>query len=119
MFANDKPFGKFADELEKSMPAHFQKVDAESIFDEVMAVKEEEDLDSAEKAGRVTTFLMKRLISRIEDVLNDEEQISHHEVAQQIKTIAEKTEEKDMQKFFKNNTDVDLEQIDVTLPVRI
>jgi len=59
MFLRDKNQGPITDELFKSIPAHFERVDAGDLFEEISSVKSVSDLESLENAGKVVSFVLK------------------------------------------------------------
>ena len=117
MFSQDKSTGKFAEEFAKAMPKNFTKVDAGEFFEKISAVKNEQEIDNVSKAGLVTSFLLKRLIVRIEDIVNDEEKVTHKDVASKLQEAIENEESKELSKFKKLNPDVEIDQIDTALPI--
>jgi len=58
------------------------------------------------KAAKTTEFILKKCILRVEDIINDEEKISHSSVSQKIKQTLENTESKDFIKFKKQYPDI-------------
>lgn len=123
VFNNDTNTGKFCDELWDAFPKDMTKVDASGFIEEVAAVKEVEwphEVTQIEKAGKVTAFVMKKLISRLEDIINDEERISHEQVADKLqKQVFEDQESKELQRLHKANPDIEPAQVDSSLPIKI
>lgn len=68
------------------------------------------------KAGKITSFIMKKLILRLEDVINDEEKVTHKQIADQVSEVLEKG---DLSKFKSSNPDFDFEQVDNSTPLKI
>jgi nucleosome binding factor SPN SPT16 subunit len=119
VFEKDHSEGKFIDELRAAVPAKFQLKDAADFFEALAGRKTATEQAQLEKSGRVTAFVLKKLISRIEDIINDEEKISHAQVADKMRQILEAEDSAELAKFSKQNSDVDTTQIELPLPIKI
>ena len=101
--------GRFVEALNKSIPAHFERKDAGPFLHELVSSKTDEDMEMVQKAGCFTAFVTKRLISRIEDVVDEENKVSHSKVANDLKTEFEEEESKVVKKFKAKYPDIDYE----------
>lgn len=119
LFLQDKNQGQFAEEVLNSLPAHFQRSDAGEFFEKVSSVKTSSELEALSKAGKTSEFIVQKVILRIEDIINDEEKISHATVSDKIKKTLEDIDSRDYLKFKKSNPDILLDQIDTSIPIKI
>lgn len=109
LFLKDKNQGQFAEEVLSALPAHFKRLDAGDFFEEVSSVKIPIELEALTKAGKTSEFIVQKVILRIEDIINDEEKITHATVSQKIKQTLENIESKEYVKFKKTNPDIQLD----------
>lgn len=69
-------------------------------------MKTSSELEALSKAGKTSEFIVQKVILRIEDIINDEEKISHATVSDKIKKTLEDIDSRDYLKFKKSNPDI-------------
>jgi nucleosome binding factor SPN SPT16 subunit len=65
-------------------------IDCNDIADDIMAVKEPEELDNIKVASKYACFIMDVMIKKFENIIDENKKITHENFATEIKTTTEK-----------------------------
>jgi len=117
---NEPALGPLNDEWNKSLISSSKKIDFVNLnlfVDEVMSVKDNDEIDALKVSGKFACSLMSKLIKNFESIIDDEKTVSHKTISNQIKALIE--DNLNFKKQFKeknklNNVDVD--QLEIIFP---
>eukprot|EP00743_Colponemidia_sp_Colp-15_P004304 GILK01004643.1.p1 GENE.GILK01004643.1~~GILK01004643.1.p1 ORF type:complete len:1051 (-),score=281.73 GILK01004643.1:164-3265(-) len=103
--------GPFADAWSQEIKRNnADVVDVTPLVTEVLAVKDEEELNNVRSAALFTAHLMKSLIASVEQAVDDERQVTHAALAKNMETMLENKEKRaNIQKRLK----FDIEEADL------
>jgi nucleosome binding factor SPN SPT16 subunit len=120
---NNFKFGTFLKEKQKGpifdkFDACFDQVDHEyvdvgSFIQELLLVKETEDVLKIKKSANLAVHFAKQLVNQMEDVIDSDEKIKHSQLTAKIEEFVEKDAPKYEQKFDVHSRFVDLAYVPI------
>lgn len=91
-FAREKQGGAFIDAFEKELAVRgVTETDVSGAFQEFLSVKSPEDLELVGRCAKANVFLMKELIVKIENLLEDNASVSHAKITKSMENQIEKS----------------------------
>lgn len=93
-------------------------VDCSIVIEEILSVKEQEEIDNIKVSAKYSCFIMDSIIKKFENVIDDGKKISHVKFSNEIKELMDKP---NVQIKFKEKSklgNIDMTQLEVTsLPI--
>jgi nucleosome binding factor SPN SPT16 subunit len=120
-FIEEQGCGNLIDEWKKTVEVYQSKLefkDCSQLVDEILAVKETEELDNIKIASKYACFIMDNMIKKFENIIDDDKKITHEQISNEIKNLTEKPQFqiKFKEKYSLNN--INTSQLEVSsIPV--
>jgi nucleosome binding factor SPN SPT16 subunit len=115
---NEPGIGVLPEEWKKIMGADerkFEIVDCSILIDEILAVKEPEELENIKTASKYACFIMENLNRRFENIIDDDKKVAHSAIANEIKGLTEKPQfQNKFKDKYKMGNDVDLSNLEIS-----
>lgn len=118
---NEPAQGSLNDEwnknLQNSTNLNIEYVYISSFVEEIMAVKDSDEIENLKVSGKFACTLMGRLIKNFESIIDDDKKVTHKSLSNQIKSLVE--DNLNFRKQFKEKnklTNVDIELLEMFLP---
>ena len=116
---NEPAQGALNDEWEKTLENKGNNLDYVhlNIFvEEIMAVKDNEELECLKVSGKFACTLMSKLIKNFESIIDDDKKVSHKTLSDQIKKLVEDNANFRKQFKDKNKLNIDVELLEMFYP---
>jgi nucleosome binding factor SPN SPT16 subunit len=82
--------GEFAEEWAKFLEGRLHtKFEIVNFISELFLIKDREDLDNCEKAGRACSEFMKKLIKEVEEIIDSEKEMKHCDISSDLEKFLE------------------------------
>jgi len=107
----EKQLGDFVGKFEQFIDGQTKDAtDLGALVQESLCVKEAEELEYVKKAGGIAVWFQNKLISEIEDIIDNESQSKHADISAKIESLLDKENE---MKALENSQHVDRQFVDL------